>query len=269
MYDTFTRDLSIVLDHGGTAPEQLHAVQARSRHYSEFRHHFTALFADAVVNDAPEDEILHLRALALIEQTVTTVEQASVLNVMRLEVGRAVDVLYQPVALANWDTIAERFNTAAEAFTKAHRAVPVNTDPASLVTAPDRSRKAWAEGQTQRTLLDGLVEPLLAAARLAGRSAGGKTWAIGATTNAEGLHRRRVWKAWDEESRWSALVDLGATIHAPDLDDLEPYREPAPIETRMEPRGIGWVPVEYDPEDNIATSALPAEDVAAILSSHT
>lgn len=268
MYDTFTRDLSTVLRYGGAVPPELTALQERDAKYTEYEHDFTGRYADAVVNNAPDDEILNLRALALIEQTVTTVEQASVNQVMRAAIGRATDALYETVSEANWDTIAGSFNAAADAFTKAHQTVPATTAPASLVTASDRIRKAWAEGQSQRAALDGLIDALLAAARLAGLNAAGQTWAIGATVQAENLHRRRVWEAWESDDRWTALLNLGATIQAPELDDLSPYREPAPIENRMEPRGIGWATVEHDPEDNVTAPGLAPRDVEAQLSAH-
>ncbi|MEW1708004.1 hypothetical protein AB0230_12295 [Microbacterium sp. NPDC089190] len=261
MYDTFARDLSTVLEHGGTIPPELTALQERGTKYTEYDHNFTGRYAEAVVNNAPEDEILNLRALALVEQTVTPVDQASVNQVMRAAVGRATDALYENVAEANWDTIAGQFNAAAEAFTKAHQTVAATTAPASLVTASDRIRKAWAEGQSQRAALDGLIGPLLAAARLAGTNATGKTWEIGATLDAGNLHRRRVWEAWDSENRWTALLDLNATIQAPELDNLTPYREPAPMENRLERGGIGFVNVEYDPEDNVPTDSLTAQAV--------
>lgn len=260
--NTFDIDLATVANNGGTIPEELTALQERSARYFDFPHHFTERFAQAVADDAPEDQILNLRALALIEQTANPIDQAAVTAAMQQEANRRIRALYTTVATANWDTLADRFNTAAAAFTKAHSTVPVTTDPATLINAPERSRKAWAEGQTQRATLDGLIEPLLAAARLAGHVAAGKTWAIGATVTATGIHRRRIWEAWDHENRWADLIELGATIHAPELDELAPYREPAPIETRMERGGIGWTPVQYDPEDNITTTALTTDDLA-------
>lgn len=253
MNHTFDYDLRTVLEHGGSIPDELQRVKDRAAEYPKFGEHFTERLADAVASDATDDEILHLQNLALIEQAATPVDKASIANAIKAAADRAIEAQYADVAVENWDAIAERFNAAADAFTKAHHITPATTDPAALVTASERVRKAWAEGQTQRTTLDVLGNALISAARLAGNhDAAGSAWTIGATVNAEGLHRRRVWEAWEQDSRWTALLELGATIHAPELDELTRYREPAPVEIRQEQRGIGWANVEYDPEDNAA-----------------
>lgn len=259
--DTVASDLATVIAHGGQVPDEYFRLTSRAETFTLDRRAFTKRFADSVVTGADENEILQLRALALIEVSASPVHHAELRKVLREHVDRVTDDLYAGVAEDNWKTIADQFDSAATALTKAHTIVPATTNPANLVTASPNVRKAWAEGQTQSSVLDGLVEPLLAAARLAGLDAAGTPWGIGATVRTDGLHRRRVWEAWESGNRWTALLDLGATIQAPELYDLEPYREPAPIEIRLEQRGIGWANVEYDPEDNIPTSAFTAEAV--------
>lgn len=247
---TAAADLATVIAHGGQVPAAYTQLTDRAESFTSDQRAFAQQFAEAVVADAEEDEILKLRALALIEMSASPVHHAELRRVLRENVDGVTDDLYATVAVDNWKTIAMSFNSAASALTKAHTVVSVSTNPANLVTASARVRKAWADGQTQATLLDGLVEPLLAAARLAGLDAAGKPWAIGATTHTDRVHRRRVWEAWDARNRWAALLDVGVRLQTPELDDLTPYREPAPIETRMQHDGIGFRPVQYDPEDH-------------------
>ncbi|MGP5598788.1 hypothetical protein ACTXOJ_07245, partial [Glutamicibacter arilaitensis] len=62
-----------------------------------------------------------------------------------------------------------------------------------------------------------------------------------------------VWEAWNNTSgralQWRELWKLGATIEAPALNDIKPYREPKPMETRAERADYGVRQFEYDPED--------------------
>jgi hypothetical protein len=76
--------------------------------------------------------------------------------------------------------------------------------------------------------------------------------------DASGLHRRRVWEAWqangERTGRWGALAVLGAPIRACPLDEFEPYRTPKPLIRKQFPvggpdsKGI-YRPVLIDPED--------------------
>ena len=73
------------------------------------------------------------------------------------------------------------------------------------------------------------------------------------TVDANGLHRRRVWEAFEETGgrtgRWGALRALGARIRAADLDSYEPYRKPKPMEVKQIRHGIGVRQILVDPED--------------------
>ena len=77
---------------------------------------------------------------------------------------------------------------------------------------------------------------------------------IALTIDAAGLHRRRVWEAWrhvaGRTGRWGALLRIGATIRAHDLDGFTPYRPPRPMEVKQVPHGIGIRQVPQDPEDD-------------------
>jgi hypothetical protein len=70
-------------------------------------------------------------------------------------------------------------------------------------------------------------------------------------------HRRRVWEAWAGQGRtgrWGPLLRLGVVLRAFPADKLgefDPYRQPAPLQTRDEPTGMRGISREvvYDPED--------------------
>ena len=77
---------------------------------------------------------------------------------------------------------------------------------------------------------------------------------IALTVDTDGIHRRRVWEAWEigtgRTTRWGALVGIGATVRAAGLDHLEPYRQPRPMEVKQVRHGIGIRQVAFDPEDD-------------------
>ena len=50
--------------------------------------------------------------------------------------------------------------------------------------------------------------------------------------------------------RWGALLGVGATLRAADLDHLRAVRMPRPMEVKQIPTGIGIRQVPFDPEDD-------------------
>ena len=85
---------------------------------------------------------------------------------------------------------------------------------------------------------------------------------IALTVDTDGIHRRKVWSAWERTdgrtSRWGALIGIGAVLRAAALDGLQPYRRPRPMEVRQVRVGIGIRQEPFDPED---------EELAAVASS--
>lgn len=203
--------------------------------------------------DRSVDDLMFAYEAALTQETAKAGGGAQVRIAVVDELAARLTVAYRATAISNYETLAAKFTKAGEAFTKAHKAVPVTTDPAKLVDANAATRKAWSEGQTLVHELDPLADLLRLAAKLAGKgNFGNRAGLIGATVNAEGCHRRRIWEAFDEPQKWAAVVDAGATLEAPDFNSLTPYREPRPMETRYERGEHGVTPILFDPEDATA-----------------
>lgn len=157
---------------------------------------------------------------------------------------------------AAYAQVAELFNKAATDFTAAAQLADPETDPTEMVTQPDKSRKAWHNSESHANQLSRLIDPLAAAAALAGvDGTDSDTTRLPLCVNVEGDHRRQLWTAWVRRdgrcNRWSALHQLGATIRAlPDLEQHQVYAEPRPIEHRRVQVGRGEYRFEdHDPED--------------------
>lgn len=248
----FTTDVNTVREHGGTfTPEYDRLIDRRN--YEDRITSARNRFITAILDDADDDELTTWYALALAEESTTPVHQATIRNALTQATDPLLKAEIDKTATDNYEHIRDRFNTEAEAFVKAHGIVPATADPGDLALAPEKTRKAWVDGQARARILDDLTPVLLAAARLAGHR--GKTIdTLGYVMGAEGIHRRRVWEAWAGENHWTALVELGATIHAVTLDDYQPYTEPAPMETRIVRGDIGIRNEAYDPEDDLVNA---------------
>lgn len=236
-----------ILDAGGTVTDEYTRLEDRWAAFYNADTNVLDRLTDAVINDGTPEEIANLWALAIANATANTVTEATVRNTVQRTVDLALTREYAKTAEDNYNVIRDRFNREAEVFAKAHEIVPATTDAATLVTASEKIRKAWAEGQSRASGLTGIVPTLVLAAQLAGKRLASPTTPIGLVVDAVGLHRRRVWEAYEEG--WTALLQLGAKIHAPRLDEYADYREPAPITIEHVRAGIGFRPVEVDPED--------------------
>lgn len=255
----FTSDLAIVRSNGGIVSEKYEQIEERYRTYSDRnRTNATQRFIDAVVEGAPDDEVALAHALAVADATSTPVSRAEVANALAAQVEKHLRRAYGSVAGSNYDRIADRFNEAGSKFAALHAIVPATTDPATLVAKTEKIRKAWLDAQPLANELERLVPALAAAARLAFQTPRitGTSAYIGLSVDTTGLHRRRVWEAWESPNRWTKLLTLGATIQAVDLDDYEPYREPAEM-TVKQVRGTlpgGAITstrqIPHDPEDD-------------------
>lgn len=249
----FANRVRTVTDNGGTITSDYQAILDRWAGFLELNNQAAANLAAAVTAGTTED-LATLRALAVAEATATSVSEATVTNAVAAQVYEALSTEYAPVAAANYERIRQAFNTTAAKLTKAIETVHPDAAPEELMSATAAVRTAWADAPMLALELDALAAVLSEAASLAGYRTGMKSHTIGLTINTDGLHRRRVWEAWDNTTgrarHWGALLDLGATIEAPALEDYEAYREPEPITVTQERQGIGWVNVEHDPEDN-------------------
>jgi hypothetical protein len=255
---TFTAQVESIVTAGGTITEKFRTIAARWDDYSSNDHTMQDELNAAILDPGTTSERLaHLRILAEAEAASSPVTAATVRNTAAAEVVAALRVEYRTVAAANYDTIREAFNAKAGELVKALETTDSEASAENIVKATAKERAAWSDGPALAIELSALLGTLHTAATLAGlRAYTGKldSILIGLTVNAEGLHRRRVWEAWDNTTsragRWRELWNLGATIEAPELDDAKPYREPAPMETRAQHIGTGVRQYVHDPEDD-------------------
>ena len=264
MYNnTFHRhmaDVETLAAHGVPAPAEWLGLRERFAAYVELATPISDRLAAEILDPGGGDggDVATLRALALAEQSATSVEDEAVNEIIRRAVhGRMVEI-YRPHAERAYRTIAKRFDSAAAAFVNAAKLVDVEADAATLVRAPQRDRDAWFAAPTLAGACDDWLAVLMAAGRLAGTPAADDDTEIEITltVDAKWLHRRRVWEAWNatgrRAGRWSALHTLGAEIRAHGKPErLEPYRAPKPLEMRWT-QGVhgGGEKLIIDPEDN-------------------
>lgn len=241
-------EIQTIIDAGGTVTPEYSRLEERWNIIYNIDTDLIGRLTEAVLGDAPVDEVADLHALALAVEATTNIHRATVRNAVTKALENKMQTEYAKTAVANYNTIRDAFNQDADAFTAAHQIVPATTDPATLVTAAPKTRNAWAEGQALAIALTAKLPLLVTAATLAGARTAHPTTPIGLALNVDGLHRRRVWEAFEEG--WTALLELGATIHAPELEHFQDYREPRPMRTEHVKVGIGWRNVEVDPEDD-------------------
>ena len=213
---------------------------------------------DAYEAGTPIEDLAPLRTAALTGEASNPIIDATVHSAVAPAAYAAMVQAYQPNARANYDTARTAFNTAAAEFHTLAEKIDPEADAASMVRADDATRAAWLKIEVTAHHLDTHAAILADAATLAGKPTNTDSATIGATVNADGLHVRRVWEAWantdGRTGKWGALVALGATIEAPELDDLSNYREPMPMEIVQEHSGIGVRQVQHDPEDDLVNA---------------
>lgn len=256
---TYTDDINAVIAAGGTVTPEYKRLAQRRADFDALNVNLADELTAAVLSDKPLQDFAQLHKLAIAAEASDLVSQATVRNHVHAALDAWMRAEYDETAEANYETLRVRFNRDADAFTAAHKIVDINTDPAGLVTASDKIRKAWAEGRTLAPSLTAQVLALVTAARLAGAPITNTTDPIGVVTIPGTAHRRRVWEAWAEG--WSALLDLGVKIHAPELSKVADYREPAALEIQrvqvdMGAGMTGSKEIYVDPED---ASYVPQE----------
>jgi hypothetical protein len=248
----YLTSVQAVIDAGGTVTQEYTDAVARWRAWNTPAGESASDRLAAAYRDGADLATLNtLRQEAIIAQSSTTVDLATVNNSVAPIAREHIMTAYKATAAANYETLRDKFNDAADRFHS--KADVIDPDPGTLVSAPARTRTAWLEADLIARELDALAAPLADAATLAGHAVKTPADHAGLTMNAGDLHRRRVWEALNATGRcgkWSALVNLGATLNAPDLDSLTPYREARPIETVYEHTGFGMRPIELDPEDD-------------------
>lgn len=264
-----TASVSLVVDHGGKTTPEYDRLVSRWKSWADGEYRPTEALAAAVIGDAPAAELDTLTGLALVHVSSTTISSAKVSNEVAAHVLRHLRDEVQKTAPANYRTVAKKFDEAAARFVS----VLSKTDPRitteALVTRTKAEREAWLELDEASTSLDTILPALHAAASLAGYSHpdSSKSNLIALSLKTDGVHRRVLWEAWDELNvrggRWTSVTEAGASIAAHAPSDITPYREPAPLETKYERRGMGYVPVVVDPEDRGAgTATLTATQLA-------
>ncbi|MFD6860551.1 hypothetical protein ACFWCF_24830 [Rhodococcus sp. NPDC060090] len=253
----FREQVDIIAAAGATIPDTYTAIHTRWVDYLETLNPAGQQLIDAIIDPNIDADLDMLRALALAEKAPAT-DKADLSNQMRGPVLLALRQAYEPQAAANYRLLADRFTTTATDFTKAVRTIDPDSSAEQMATQPDKARKAWADASILALQLDQQIPTLATAAALAGLRINGNDAHLGLTCDTTGLHRRRVWEAWETDTgrttKWGALVTLGVTLRAASLDEYEHYRRPAPIEVKYVRSGgqyAGSVRVEVDPEDEL------------------
>jgi hypothetical protein len=242
---------------GASLPREWTELRSRFDSFAALDTPKLAQLTEAVLTGGADVE--SLRALAIAEQSFPE-HIARVTNHVRRQVFEQLRSIYSDVARDSYAAIAAQFDQQAKAFMTAAKTADVEADAADMLkTGSDKQRRAWLDAEGYAHRLTELVEPLAAAAQLAGvkiEDSARDTILLPLTIDAAGQHRRKVWTAWlhtdGRTQRWGALAAAGCTIVAAELDQLQSYSELRPIEQRQTP-----VPGEYgvyqitvhDPED--------------------
>ncbi len=257
----YAAEVQTIVDAGGTITEKFRQTVNRWEAFTDNDYTVAeALHAAILDPDTTPERLAHLRIMAEAEAASSPVHAATVRNDAAAEVLAALRMEYRSVAAANYETVRARFNDKAAELVKALDTTDAEAPAEQIVKATAKERTAWSAGPALAVELDALVHTLHTAATLAGlrpSTAHLDCTLIGLTVNADGLHRRRVWEAWENTTgragKWRELWKLGATIEAPELEDAKPYREPAPMQTRAEHTGTGVRQYAHDPEDDALT----------------
>jgi hypothetical protein len=235
-------------------------------------------------------EVLHPAGgdLALLRAAaVAEVRTSDVTDQVGARVHEELGRIYAPHATKNYKTVAAKFDSIAKEFTAAARIVDVEYGAATIVEADPKHIEVWRSAPALAEELDRLLDPLAAAAELAG--APGDLMAMDfdaaliqlpLTVNVEGQHRRRLWRAWhalpaeqpdpgplttvsmlpeappaSRCRRWSRLIyECRAIIRAhPNPSELELFTVPQPVGVKFVPRRDGGHDMQrFDPEDEPA-----------------
>lgn len=245
-WTSFDRAVAALEKRGIPIPDEYHALKARLSEYGAISTPMRAKLIEAVLAGGGDVESLRSQALA---ETVTSREiDEAVQNAVR----RRCREVYSGVAADVYSEVAKRFDVAAAELTKCFKVISPEADPAEVITADDKTRRAYTDGQAAAKELSDLVDLLQIAAELAGaerpyndQPASSELHDVGIDQMQLGLavrfdgHVRRLWESWSADgprtsAQWSALLELGATIKAVPLDEYVPQRRAKPLLERRE-----------------------------------
>ncbi|QZH63817.1 hypothetical protein [Mycolicibacterium farcinogenes] len=229
-------------------PDEYTELLERHAEFKALRTPARDRLTEAVVDGVDADLGL-LRAAAIAETVASKAVDDHVQGAVR---GR-LRAIHDSVAADHYAEVARQFDVAAKAFQKAHSIVSCETDPAEIVTADEKTRKAYVDGQAAAQTLSRLTVLLGLAAELAGaerpnadQPASSRSHAIGIDqlqlglcVDATGVHVRELWTAWEANgsqtaTQWAALAELGVPIRATALEDYAPQRLPKQLLERRE-----------------------------------
>lgn len=241
-----------VLDATGTHCHPLDAIAASWSAYQQVDRNLAPLVAEAVLSDSKDLQTFHVLALAA--ANAGTVQDATVRNAVADVIYAEAFKAYREVAAEVYEAAAATFNDAASKFTKAATTVDPETDAGVVVKMTQKDRAAWLDAQQHAATLDQSLTVLTEAANLAGWAGATPDRVIPLATNPGDAHRRRVYEAFSKTDgncrRWSALLALGVEIVAPaDVDGMQAYRAPRPMEIKQVHNGYGIRQIDWDPED--------------------
>ena len=259
-----------IAEHGGTVPTAYREAEQRWDAWIEASTASPMAALTAAYADGADGEALAtLRAAALLAETATAPQLATVRNSVAPAAYAALRAAYAPQAAKNYSKIAEQYDAAVAEFVRLAGIIDPETDAKNLVSADENTRRAWLEQELIAGKLNTLSPILADAAILAGTNVNSEPAMIGLLTDPRSAHRRRVYEAWNSNGRcgrWSALVALNVDLRAADLDEHRPYREPRPLEVQHIRGNIGVRSVTIDPEDDDPTSTVQLRDGEAFVS---
>lgn len=242
-----------VTDAGGTVTKAYDDAVNRWRDWAELGEDSPMqALTDAWEAGATIEALTPLRTTALLAMAASPQMSAEVRNTIAPIAHGDIVQAYQPNAKGNYERVRAAWQETADTLTAHAKTVDIEGDPGKLITATDTERTAWLDAGVAAARLDQLTAVLLDAAILAGAATDTDTHRLGLTIHAPGIHRRRVWEAWETQGRtgkWGALLVLGVKLEASALDKITAYREPKPLEMRQEKSGYGVRQYQHDPED--------------------
>lgn len=160
----------------------------------------TDRLAAAVVNGDTADTG-QLWALAVAEAQTTPPVHNDLLQSIRRRVHAAIRERYADHAADVYQAIAGQFDAAAQGFTDAAAVCDPELDADAVIDGSDAKRRAWRAAEDHAAAMSRLLEPLHAAAMLAGVCGTDPDLLLVLTVDTEGLEPDALWPAWDTEAR--------------------------------------------------------------------
>lgn len=213
----FERRLRTITAAGVALPDEIVALQKR---LDGFRGSVGATacldrLAQAIITGDTVADLPLLWAAALAEGSQDNHVRQTVEGTIRAAVNTEIRAVYAAHARTAWTELAAVFNSNAAAFTKAAKAVDVES-PAELIVGTTKAvQDAWTGATTHAARMTSLLPALTAAASLAGacndkgKAEGsylepegtlGPDVALALVVDTNNMDRQELWAAWDTES---------------------------------------------------------------------